>query len=41
VAGLPATLFIDGEGRLADLHLGEISREALTAKIAALKARTD
>lgn len=41
VAGLPATLFIDGEGRLIDLHLGEISREALTAGIEALKARTD
>ena len=34
--GLPATLFIDGEGTLIDLHLGEISREAFLEKIGLL-----
>lgn len=34
--GLPATLFIDADGTLIDMHLGEISREAFLAKIGAL-----
>lgn len=28
--GLPATLFVDEDGRLVDIHLGEISREHLS-----------
>ncbi|NMG37803.1 redoxin family protein [Chelativorans sp. ZYF759] len=35
--GLPATLFIDTEGTLVDMHLGEISREAFVEKIGALE----
>jgi thiol-disulfide isomerase/thioredoxin len=31
--GLPATLFIGADGRLKSVHIGEISREALTAAI--------
>ena len=31
--GLPATLFIGADGRLLSVHIGEISREALTAAI--------
>ncbi len=34
--GLPTTLFIDAEGRLAALHVGEIARERLEAEIARL-----
>lgn len=34
--GLPATLFINADGTLADIHLGEISREALLAKVHSL-----
>jgi thiol-disulfide isomerase/thioredoxin len=36
--GLPATLFIDAEGRLVDIHLGEISREVFVEKIGQLKS---
>lgn len=36
--GLPATLFIDADGRLRSAHLGEISRPALLAGIENLKA---
>ncbi|ESR27258.1 TlpA disulfide reductase family protein [Lutibaculum baratangense] len=32
--GLPATLFINPDGTLRDVHLGEISREVLVEKIA-------
>ncbi|WP_274627518.1 TlpA disulfide reductase family protein [Arvimicrobium flavum] len=39
VPGLPATLFIDGDGMLSNVHLGEISRESLDAKLGALKAQ--
>lgn len=31
--GLPATLFVDADGRLVDIHLGEISREGLLATV--------
>ncbi|WP_165899947.1 TlpA disulfide reductase family protein [Borborobacter arsenicus] len=34
--GLPATLFIGADGRLVDIHLGEISREGMLNKIEAL-----
>jgi thiol-disulfide isomerase/thioredoxin len=34
--GLPATLFIGGDGQLRSVHVGEISREALTAAVARL-----
>ena len=27
--GLPATLFVGADGRLVDIHMGEISREEL------------
>lgn len=33
VPGLPATLFIAPDGRLVDVHLGEISREILVEKM--------
>lgn len=36
--GLPATLFIDSDGTLQSLHMGEISREVLQSKIADLVA---
>lgn len=35
--GLPSTLFIDADGTLTDMHLGEISREALLEKIGTLE----
>lgn len=35
--GLPATLFIDADGTLVDMYLGEISREALLARIRLLE----
>jgi thiol-disulfide isomerase/thioredoxin len=34
--GLPATLFIGSDGQLRSVHVGEISREALTAAVARL-----
>ncbi|TPM26928.1 TlpA disulfide reductase family protein [Mesorhizobium sp. B2-3-5] len=37
VLGLPATLFIDSDGVLRDLHLGEISKEILVTKIKELQ----
>ena len=37
--GLPVTLFIGADGRLRSTHVGEISREALTAGIARLLAK--
>ena len=36
--GLPATLFINPDGTLAASHLGEISREALSERLAALSS---
>jgi thiol-disulfide isomerase/thioredoxin len=35
--GLPATLFIDADGTLVDMYLGEISREAFLARIRPLE----
>ncbi|HWJ87710.1 MAG TPA: TlpA disulfide reductase family protein [Pelagibacterium sp.] len=35
--GLPATLFIDNEGHLGSVHMGEISREVLLSGIAQLR----
>lgn len=37
--GLPATLFINPDGTLAASHLGEISRETLAERLAALSSR--
>ncbi|GGD17683.1 TlpA disulfide reductase family protein [Aureimonas glaciei] len=34
VQGYPATLFLDADGVLQDIHFGEISRETLDAKLA-------
>ena len=31
IPGLPATLFINSRGELQSVHMGEISREALTS----------
>ncbi len=36
--GLPVTLFIGADGKLRSIHVGEISREALTAAVARLLA---
>lgn len=36
--GLPATLFIDADGTLVDMYLGEISREAFLDRIRSLKS---
>jgi hypothetical protein len=36
--GLPVTLFIGSDGKLRSLHVGEISREALTSAVARLLA---
>ena len=36
--GLPVTLFIGPDGRLRSVHVGEISREALTAAVSRLVA---
>lgn len=36
--GLPATLFVGGDGVLRHAHLGEISREVLQSNIARLRA---
>lgn len=36
--GLPATVFLDASGRVQGLHVGEISREELRARIDALRA---
>lgn len=38
--GLPITLFLRANGTLASMHLGEISREALNAKIVKLTGST-
>ena len=38
--GLPATLFVGADGRLVDIHLGEISREAMRAKMEGLVSWT-
>lgn len=35
--GIPVTLFIDGDGRLTDMHMGEVSREALGEYIEELR----
>ena len=37
--GLPATMFVDADGRLFDMHLGEISREAMLQTIENLRKR--
>lgn len=37
--GLPATLFVGTDGRLVDIHLGEISREAMLHTIQDLRER--
>jgi len=37
IPGLPGTLFIDSDGRLRSVHVGEISREALLAAIEKLQ----
>lgn len=37
--GLPATLFVGADGRVVDIHLGEISREMLLQTIQALRKR--
>lgn len=34
--GLPTTLFFDAEGRLADFHMGELTRAGLSSKLRAL-----
>jgi hypothetical protein len=34
--GLPVTLFIGADGKLRSIHVGEISREALTGAISQL-----
>lgn len=39
-AGLPATFFFDAIGRLADVHLGELSRASLAAKLATVRTAT-
>ncbi|MFN4271287.1 MAG: prolipoprotein diacylglyceryl transferase family protein [Aliihoeflea sp.] len=39
--GLPATLFIDSEGTLVDMYLGEISREAFVERIRMLAGTGD
>lgn len=31
--GLPTTLFFDGDGRLVDIHMGELTRASLTHKL--------
>jgi thiol-disulfide isomerase/thioredoxin len=36
--GLPATLFIGADGRIRDIHLGELSRAGLVAGITALES---
>jgi thiol-disulfide isomerase/thioredoxin len=36
--GLPVTLFVGADGKLRSVHVGEISREALTAVISRLSA---
>lgn len=36
--GLPVTLFIGADGKLRSIHVGEISREALTNAISRLLA---
>lgn len=36
--GLPATLFVGADGRIRDIHLGELSRAALVAGITALES---
>lgn len=35
--GIPVTLFVAADGRLSASHLGEISREQLTSKLAAIR----
>ena len=35
--GIPVTLFVAADGRLSASHLGEISREQLTSKLAATR----
>ncbi|MFH1796349.1 MAG: TlpA disulfide reductase family protein [Pseudomonadota bacterium] len=37
--GLPATLFVGADGRLIDIHLGEISREAILQTVQNLRER--
>ena len=38
--GLPTTLFYNGEGRLVDTHIGQLTSEALAAKLDRLKPRS-
>lgn len=37
VAGLPATLFVNADGRIVDLHFGGLSEPALKARLRALR----
>ena len=37
--GLPVTLFIGADGKLRSIHVGEISREALTDALSRLLAK--
>ena len=37
VSGLPATLFVNGQGQVVDLHFGVISEPALRARLRALR----
>ena len=37
VAGLPTTFAFDAQGRLVDVHVGEISAPALRAMVASLR----
>ncbi|MEW9856427.1 prolipoprotein diacylglyceryl transferase family protein [Novosphingobium sp. M1R2S20] len=37
--GLPTTLFVDGQGRIVETHVGEISRAGLLTGISELEAR--
>ena len=39
IGGLPTTLFVDADGLVQRTHLGEISRAALLAELAALETR--
>jgi len=40
VRGYPTTLFLDADGRLRDIHMGELSRATLAERLARIRATT-